>query len=296
VRRFYGVFALLLAVLLAGYAVGDGQTVGYGKHVICVTNGSGDPYILTANDSGSVINNLGAGAQVYVTLPSASQGLTFRFISPDGDGFRITAASGDNIILGEAVSSTAGYIETTTQYSMVEMLAINDTTWGTPTYRNAWKVFDGTASNQATKIHAEYYVLNGNAAASPTITAGTPQRIGGTATQGHADGFTFTAANGGRMTYDGGATKDFLITVSISMTSSKNNTIIWGYVALNGTEVAKSEFRRKVATGTDIGAAAMTCELELATDDTIDVMVDQTVTNGTVTAETLNVSIMQVPE
>ena len=275
---------------------GTGTLYGFTQRVITHTGGSGDHLTLTAADSGSVIINAGAGAQSYVDLPTASAGLNFCVLSPSAHGVRVTAASGDNIVLGEAVSSTAGYVETTTQYSLVCFLAINDTTWGTPTYRNAWSVYDGSNSNRATKIHAEYYILPANSAESAAITATVPLKIAGTATSGHADGFTITTANGGRATYDGGTTKDFLITVAMSMSTTKNGSVVSIFIAKNGSAIAKTEVQRKCANA-DVGAAALVGEISLATDDYIEIYVTISAsTNDTITAEALNVSIVQIPE
>lgn len=87
-------------------------------------------HTITANEDGYTYTNTGATALVELTLPSASAGLTYTFYVADTDGIRINAAGGDAIRADAAtVSTSGGYIESTTVDSCVVLRAINNSTW-----------------------------------------------------------------------------------------------------------------------------------------------------------------------
>lgn len=98
-------------------------------YTIPVTNGSGDPYQITDDQSGSFFTNEGAAAKAYLTLPSAKQDLVYDFVVSDSDGMRIVSGSGDTIRLYSDVTPAAGYVESTDTGSTLRVKAINDTEW-----------------------------------------------------------------------------------------------------------------------------------------------------------------------
>lgn len=107
-------------------------------HGVMVASPASDPETLTNADNGKIFTNEGATAEQDYTLPSISRATasgdgiaTFKitFICQDSDGMKITAASGDTIRMGAAVSASAGYISTTTVGNTVTLIAINATEW-----------------------------------------------------------------------------------------------------------------------------------------------------------------------
>jgi hypothetical protein len=90
---------------------------------------SGAPNVLTEDEAGKILTNEGATAANYHTLPTARKGLRYTFVCQDTDGMRIVAATGDTIGKVGSVTPTAGYVETTTQRAVIELLAINATEW-----------------------------------------------------------------------------------------------------------------------------------------------------------------------
>jgi len=82
----------------------------------------------------------------------------------------------------------------------------------------------------------------------------------------------------------------------MSMSTTKNGSVVSIFIAKNGSAIAKTEVQRKCANA-DVGAAALVGEISLATDDYIEIYVTISAsTNDTITAEALNVSIVQIPE
>lgn len=87
------------------------------------------PRVLTADESGLVLTNAGATAEVVVTLPSAVAGLTFEFAVLDTDGIKVTAAAGDAIRIDASVTSAAGTVTSTTVGDTLRLVAVSDALW-----------------------------------------------------------------------------------------------------------------------------------------------------------------------
>lgn len=271
----------------------DALAVQHGKAVRQTTEGSGAPYALNGWYSGSVFTNEGTAARSYLTLDTAVEGATYTFYVQDADGIRITANTSDTIALSGAVSSAAGYIESTQVGASVELLAINATEWVATNWHGQWDVYDG-ASNPATELVAEMTMAT--PAASGTITPATPVKIGGTVAAGSFNrGFTTTTTSGGRLTYDGIATKKFHVHVSLSATTTENTSIMSFFVAEGGTPIAASEIQRYASTGADVGAVSLDAIVELATDEYIEIYCDLDAVTGTdtITVEQMTVTITE---
>lgn len=104
------------------------------------TAGSGSPNVLVGTESGTVLTNEGATAQNYHTLPTAVAGLVFEFVVQDSDGVRVVAATGDTIRDVGTVSTTAGYIQSTTVGSTLRLVAINATEWVVTAKQGTWTI------------------------------------------------------------------------------------------------------------------------------------------------------------
>ncbi len=96
---------------------------------------------LNANKTFGIYSNEGASALVVLTLPSAAANLQYTFIVQDGDGIQVTAAAGDTIRIGSAVSAAAGNISNTVVGSTITLTAINATEWiATSSVGGTWTV------------------------------------------------------------------------------------------------------------------------------------------------------------
>src|SRR5690606_32193356 len=83
-------------------------------------------------DAGTVFTNEGATSQVVFTLPAAASGLgPFTFVVHDTDGIRVSVFGGvgDSIRAGASVSTTGGYIQSTTIGDSITLVAINANEW-----------------------------------------------------------------------------------------------------------------------------------------------------------------------
>lgn len=79
-------------------------------HVQAKTNGSGSPYAVSADESGTHFTNYGALAETYFNLPSAAAGLRYTFTTNASQRIRVVAAAGDYIKSYTIVSSSGGYV------------------------------------------------------------------------------------------------------------------------------------------------------------------------------------------
>jgi len=103
---------------------------------------------------------------------------------------------------------------------------------------------------------------------------GLPTEIGAT-TGGTAaiDLVDFTHTSPGRLTYTGASTEKFVITATLSMTHSVNNTLCSFFVAINGVGglAAGSQIDRKIGTGADAGNVVIRWIASLSTGDFIEI-------------------------
>lgn len=74
-------------------------------------------------------DNLGAGAQVTLTLPSAVRGMALRFVVMAAQNLVIQAAAGDQIDIDGHSSSVAGTLTSNSLYSCCELIAVDTTHW-----------------------------------------------------------------------------------------------------------------------------------------------------------------------
>ncbi len=125
---------------LANGTIGSGKILLAKSSISPQTGGSGSPYSITTDDSGTVFTNEGATGEAYLNLPSAAAGLTYTFCVQDADGLRIVADTGDTIRLSSTVSASAGYAESTTIGSTVTLTAINSTEWIGMSINGTWSV------------------------------------------------------------------------------------------------------------------------------------------------------------
>jgi hypothetical protein len=93
------------------------------------TAGTGAPNVLTTAESYKVLTNQGIAEKNFHTLPTAAAGLSYTFVVQDTDGIRVTASTGDTIRLGNKVTATAGYVESTTIGDTITLVAINVDEW-----------------------------------------------------------------------------------------------------------------------------------------------------------------------
>jgi len=89
----------------------------------------------------------------------------------------------------------------------------------------------------------------------------------------------------GRLTYLGVADVTVQAAGHVSMTAAANNQVIHFRLMKNGTTAASSEVQRKVGTGADVGAAAMSETFQMSTGDYLSLAVRNATSTASVTVE-----------
>lgn len=84
---------------------------------------------LVATNSGTVFNNIGAGAQVTFTLPTAADGMWFGFYVDAAQTVVVDAAGTDTIRHVADVSSAGGTFTSGAQYSYLEIWCVSAGKW-----------------------------------------------------------------------------------------------------------------------------------------------------------------------
>jgi len=107
------------------------------------------------------ITNAGATSLVTRTLPTVSAGLNYKFYVADTDGLKLVASTGDDIRLGDNITSTAGYIQSLKVGNFVELVGIDGDHWvaigGEGTWTNGtWSYTFNTAKAVETATAINY--------------------------------------------------------------------------------------------------------------------------------------------
>ncbi len=113
----------------------------------------------------------------------------------------------------------------------------------------------------------------------------------------HANGYLFDESDGnGRLTYTGIADVVMIVTATFSMTSASNNQVTHWRLGKNATPDAASETQRKIgATGTEVGAAAVTMLEPMSTGDYVSLWVRNATAGNDVIVEVATIAAITMP-
>lgn len=238
--------ALLLAIALAqpipnakvgGSFSGDvnGNALSnYTNSHESVTAGSGSPNLLTASECGKSIDDIGAAALTYNTLPDApTAGCFFKFTVTTANGIVVTANTGDTIRLGSYASASAGYVTSTTIGAVLYVESTSATTWvGTITGPGWWSI-DGDYSANAGGRYKRTIALT--EAILTSSTAGN---------YGHVDGVSvIPAVSGRRVVFDNAVV---IYTFAAAAYTNCTGGVVKYYNGTSGQAVQASELLANV--------------------------------------------------
>lgn len=98
-------------------------------------------FTLKEGDSGALIVNLGAAADITVTLPAAAAGLEYEFITEEAFKIKALAVGDDKIRDGASEGIAAGNIESdATVGREIRLTALNTTKWRTRSKVGSWSL------------------------------------------------------------------------------------------------------------------------------------------------------------
>ena len=135
--------------------------------------------------------------------------------------------------------------------------------------------------------YAEMYVSS--SAATTLADTTTWVDAGGTFTLADANNWEMT--ENGRLYYTGAADREVNINASVSMTAAGVNVVVEWSIGVDGTVLTPSIIRRKIGTGSDVGAAAVIAHADISNGSYVSLMVRNITSATTVTADLANVVV-----
>jgi hypothetical protein len=207
---------------------------------------------------------------------------TFQSIQKLGGIFR-TLSSNSAIAL-----DVSGITAITSGASLKATLFDGNGTYLTGTFAKQWEVESyGLTTEKDDVASGNLYV---STIATTTFTAAnTPAKILGTTTPVNL--FRVTSPADNRLTYTGTKTRRFQVICSLSATQVANNMLYSFYVVKNGIILPESKQIRKLVNGSDQESISISCTVSLASNDYIEIWVENNINITGLTVETFNLAI-----
>lgn len=127
--------------------------------------------------------------------------------------------------------------------------------------------------------------FNANASATAITVTGTYYKGAGTTTAGTNSQFTATA---NRLTYNGLKTRNFLVTIAVSVSTGNNNQVLGVQIFKGGVAVAASEQEIRQTTAGDAVTGVAKSIISLATGEYVELYVTNKTATNSVTIEYMN--------
>ena len=103
--------------------------------------------------------------------------------------------------------------------------------------------------------------------------------------------FRVSSPASNRLRYDGIKTRRFSVMASLSVTAQSANKNFSFYIYKNGVKLPESEQAMRLSTGVDKASITLSCTIQLATNDYIEIWAANTSDASSMTVETMNLTI-----
>ncbi len=103
--------------------------------------------------------------------------------------------------------------------------------------------------------------------------------------------FRVSSPANNQLVYTGTKNRRFIVMGSVSVTAAAANRYFSFYIYKNGIMLPESEQAMRLSTGVDKGSLTLTCEVQLSTNDTIEIWAANTSDGTSMKVETLNLTI-----
>ncbi len=117
----------------------DVASVGGGAGGLTLVTKTAD-YTLLSGDSGKIYDNIGAGADIVLSLPPAARGLNYSATVMANHYIKLLADGTDVISVDVDSSAAGGYVRSTSQYSCIALRAHGAGRWIVSSIEGAWKI------------------------------------------------------------------------------------------------------------------------------------------------------------
>lgn len=145
-----------------------------GASALTVSAKTANYSVSASNDIAKVFSNEGASDLVRFTLPAASSGLNFKFVVAAAEYITLEVASGDGIWVGGTQYGVG--VRSNTQYSEIEIVAINGTQWVVSEQEGTWENIALTSfwiggSSSITAVYEWDFTAETSSASGTTMSA-----------------------------------------------------------------------------------------------------------------------------
>lgn len=156
------------------------------------------------------------------------------------------------------------------------------------TFSKKWEVESSGINTEKDDVSTGNLYLT---ASTNTTFSGTdiPTKVLGTTTP--VSLFRVSSPANNRLTYTGTKSKRFQVIGSLSVTSQAANKYFSFYIVKNGVVLPESKQAMRLSSGVDKGSVTLSCTIQLAANDYVEVWVENNSDNSYVTVETLNLAI-----
>ena len=110
-----------------------------------------------------------------------------------------------------------------------------------------------------------------------------------------ADSAGWEMATNGQLRYTGAADRVVHATATASVVSASNNQTLYFGISKNGADITTADIHRKISTGADVGAIAMSAMTTVSTGDYLAIDVRNTTSTANMTFETGDLFVVGMP-
>ncbi|MGQ3015336.1 MAG: hypothetical protein ACT6QS_16605 [Flavobacteriales bacterium] len=205
--------------------------------------------------------------------------------------FSLIQKLGGDMLVSTANSATAFDISGISSLDGGELKSVlfsGNGTYTSGTFSKSWEVESHGLTTQKDDVASGNFYIS--APGSTTFAAiNTPVKIIGTTTAANLFRMTMPANN--RLTYTGTKTRRFQVICSLSITAASNNKVFSFFLARNGTTLAESRQFLRLGTGADRGSVTLSCTVQLAANDYVEVWAANNTDTTPLSVESMNLAL-----
>lgn len=265
----------ILGCNTVGTIQGYGGTVYFGT-VAYFSNQNG---VTFTNNTNVLLNNMLWDASNYNAYETFTG--TFNAIQIlGGDRYANASNSATALNISGITSLSVG--------SLKVVLFLGTGTYVAGSFTNAWEV-EATGLNTEKDDVASGNIYITGSASTVFSAINTPVKLAGTTTA--ASLFRTTSPANNRMTYTGAKTRRFQVMGTLSMTAAGSNKNFSFYIAKNGVILPESKQWLRLNASSDRDCVSLSCTVQLAPNDYIEVWVENNSDATAIIVESLNLSM-----
>ncbi|MBI3135854.1 MAG: hypothetical protein HYZ14_14345 [Bacteroidetes bacterium] len=202
----------------------------------------------------------------------------------------IQILGGDRLVssTNSAVAEHISGITSVVAASIKVIMFVGSGTYISGTFSNEWEVESSGLLTEKDGVAAGNLYISTPATTVISV-ANTPVKVLGTTTAVNL--FRVTSPADNRLVYTGAKERTFQVICSLTATQPSSNKYFSFYIAKNGTILTESRQEVKIVNSTDQGPITMSCTINLAPNDYLEVWVENETAATDLTVQTMNLAI-----